>query len=93
VPEEYHPPDNPEKGVGLHYSLFTPLTDSRVFGNSRLTRRKKLLRGSNPLSRANNVLSTRFVKLFKFSISISFFHISPHLDFFMNRPPQWYYFF
>jgi hypothetical protein len=25
VQAEYHPPDNPEKAVGLHYSLFTPL--------------------------------------------------------------------
>jgi hypothetical protein len=55
---EYHPLDNPEKRVGLHYSLFRPPPGTPILENTRLLASKKFSRRLNPLSRVRRLRIT-----------------------------------
>jgi hypothetical protein len=59
IPAEYHPLDNPEKRLGLHYSLFRPSPSTSILENTLFPASKNFSRRLNPPSRANLPLKGR----------------------------------
>jgi hypothetical protein len=56
VHAEYHPLDNPGKGVGLHYNLFSPLQALLPLEMIDLKKYKKSSMELNPRSRVRRVV-------------------------------------
>ena len=65
---EYHPLDNPEKRVGLHYSLFRSPLGTPILENTLFPASKKFSRRLNPLSRASTLEEARKVDPYRLTV-------------------------